>query len=127
MHQPSTIIVLHSNIHLQMWLFFLSATSDYASTTGEVTIDSDNTRQCISILIRTDTLTESTECFSFGMTLSNTVANLTVEPDTASICIIDKNCKHTSIYILCRVNALIFVFYSNTNNNWSNTGALFCK
>ena len=91
-HEPNTIIVLRSNVHLQMWLFFLSATSDYASTTGEVTIDSDNTRQCISILIRIDTLTESTECFSFGITLSNTVANLTVEPDTASICIIDKNC-----------------------------------
>ena len=67
------------------------ATSDYTSTTGEVTIDDDNTRQCISIPIRTDSFTESLECFTFEISLSNTVNNLTVEPDEASICIVDKN------------------------------------
>ena len=69
------------------------ATSDYASQTGEVTITEDAPFQCVSIPIRTDTYTESTECFTFGITSANTVDGLTVEPSEADICIIDRDCE----------------------------------
>ena len=74
--------------------FPLLATSDYTSTTGSVVIDDNNTRQCISIPIRTDSSHESLECFTFRISLSNTVSNLTVTPDEASICILDVNGKN---------------------------------
>ena len=73
------------------------ATSDYAARSGEVTINEDDTRQCISIPIYTDSTTESLQCFSFQISLSNTVNNLTVDPDEASICIVDKNGKNHAI------------------------------
>ncbi|CAI8052154.1 Sodium/calcium exchanger 2 [Geodia barretti] len=68
-----------------------SSGNDYTSASGEVTIDDDTTRQCISIMIRTDSVTESKECFTFSISLENTVTNLTVDPDETSVCIIDKN------------------------------------
>ena len=70
------------------------ATSDYAARSGEVTINEDDTRQCISIPIYTDSITESLQCFSFLISTSNTANNLTVDPDEASICIVDKNGKN---------------------------------
>ena len=72
---------------------FLSATSDYTASSGEVTISDVDTRQCVSIPIRRDSSTESQECFTFRISLSNTVNNLTVDPDEASICIVDMNGK----------------------------------
>ena len=69
------------------------ATSDYGSRSGEITINEDDTYQCLSIPIYTDSTTESLQCFSFQITLSNTVNNLTVDPDEASICIVDVNGK----------------------------------
>ena len=79
------------------------ATSDYAAQSGEVSINEDDTRQCISIPIYTDRITESLQCFSFRISLSNTVNNLTVDPDEASICIVDMNGRNhepnISIYV----------------------------
>ena len=76
-----------------MYLSNAASGNDYTSVSGEVTIDDDTTRQCISVTITTDSYTESRECFTFSITLKNTVANLTVDPDETSICIIDKGCE----------------------------------
>ena len=76
---------------------YIIATSDYGSRSGEITINEDDTHQCVSIPIYTDSTTESLQCFSFQISLSNTVNNLTVDPDEASICIVDVNGKHRTI------------------------------
>ena len=79
---------------MNMYNHFFTATSDYTAQTGEVTINDDDTRQCVSIPIREDSITsESLECFSFSITLSNTVNNLTVDPDETSICIVNREGK----------------------------------
>ena len=72
----------------------LIASSDYEPQSGQVTINEDDARQCVSIPIYTDRFTESLQCFSFRISLSNTVNNLTVDPDEASICIVDVNGKN---------------------------------
>ena len=74
--------------------FCFIATSDYTARSGEVTINDADTRQCISIPIREDSSTENLECFTFGISLSNTVNDLTIDPDEASICIVDKSGKN---------------------------------
>ena len=59
-----------------------------------MTINDGDTRQCVSIPIREDYSTsESLECFTFSITLSNTVNNLTVDPDETSICIVNREGK----------------------------------
>ena len=68
--------------------------SDYTTLSGEATITEDVLMQCVSIQIRTDSFTETTnECFTFGITSASTVDGLTVEPSEAHICIIDRGCE----------------------------------
>lgn len=71
-----------------------TATSDYTATSGTATITEDTPFQCVSIRIRYDSITETTnECFKFRITSSNTVSGLTVDPNEANICIVDLNCE----------------------------------
>ena len=75
-------------------LFIIIDTSDYSSTSGEVTITEDSPMQCVSIQIRSDSYTESEQCFTFDVSSSSSVTGLTVSPSETEICIIDTNGEH---------------------------------
>ena len=70
-----------------------SDTSDYTSKSGEVAITEDALIQCVSIPIRSDSYTESEQCFTFEITARDSISGLTVSPTEAEICITDFNCK----------------------------------
>ena len=93
---PVALPVRHSCLictTVTVWISSL-ATSDYTSTTGKATITEDALRQCVSIPIKTDSVTETTnQCFTFKITSSSTVDGLTVSPSQTEICIVDKNCE----------------------------------
>ena len=72
-------------------------TSDYTVQTGNLVISEDSLMQCVSIPIRSDSTTESEECFTFGVTARSTVTGLTVEPSETEICITDTYCEWTLI------------------------------
>ena len=74
-------------------MLFVLDTSDYTSKSGEVTITEDSLMQCVSIPIRTDSITESEQCFNFDITARGSVTGLTVAPSETEICITDTNCK----------------------------------
>jgi hypothetical protein len=68
-----------------------ASSSDYSHRSGDVTISDDDTYQCVSIPITTDSYVEHLQCFTIQIGLSNTVDNVTVDPARASICIFDRN------------------------------------
>ncbi|CAI8052156.1 hypothetical protein GBAR_LOCUS28548, partial [Geodia barretti] len=64
-------------------------TSDYSSRSGEVLISEDAPVQCVSVPIRSDSITESEQCFTFEITARGSTSGLTVSPSGAEICITD--------------------------------------
>ena len=79
-----------------------TATSDYTARSGSVTITEDVLFQCVSIPIRSDSTTETTnECFKFRISTAATIDGLSVQPNEAEICIVDRNCKFCNVDKLC--------------------------
>ena len=76
----------------------MTAGNDYTSLSGFVTITDDVTFQCISVLIQSDSSSEQdTECFTFRISVADTVSGLSVDPAQASVCIIDQGGKYVNI------------------------------
>ena len=68
------------------------ATTDYTTTSGEVTITEDVLFHCVSIPIRADSSTETiNECFTFQISAAATIDGLSIQNNEAEICIVDKN------------------------------------
>ena len=75
------------------------APNDYTSTSGDFDMTDSNTVQCIPITIISDSTTETDEeCFTYTISTTSTAAGLTLNPTSATICIIDEEESKNNIY-----------------------------
>jgi len=72
----------------------LTAPNDYTSRTGNFYIDDGTSSQCYSISIISDSVDEKEECFTVSISISYSRSGLTVNPQTATICINDDDGMH---------------------------------
>ena len=73
--------------------FFITASVDYDPLSGEtVTFGPGVTRQCVMIQINQDSFVEGDEIFGVSAASTNT-NQLTVSPDTTSVCITEADSK----------------------------------
>ena len=72
--------------------FLYIAPSDYGSLSGQVTITDDTQIQCIPIsIVFTNNAEEDVECFVFGISATDAVIGLTVDPVEATVCIMKRD------------------------------------
>ena len=71
-------------------MFPFTAPEDYLGQSGTVELSSASTKQCISIPIIDDSVSEADqECFTISLSESSGTGDLTLNPAVATVCIDD--------------------------------------
>ena len=62
---------------------------DYTYTYGSDTLDDSDSTDCNSVSITSDSIDEEEECFTISLYTTTSLAGLTLNPNIATVCIID--------------------------------------
>ena len=77
-----------------------TAPTDFLEQSGTVELIPGSTKQCISIPIIDDSVSEADqECFTFGLSESSDTADLTLSPVVATVCINDTDGRFRKVHI----------------------------
>ena len=77
-----------------------AAPADFFDQSGTVELTPASTKQCISIPIIDDSVSEvDQECFTISLSESSGTADLTLSPAIATVCIIDTDGKFRGIHV----------------------------
>ena len=102
----------HSLISFKHQLIF-SAPGDYTDASGTLIITEDETVQCVSVSITSDSADEQDrECFAFA--ISTAMEQISVETVQATICINDDDGIYSSLHLFYKKSSMHFKYYTAT-------------
>ena len=96
---------------------------DYTYTYTSDSLDDNDSSDCSSVPIISDSIDEEEECFTVSLSTTTSLSGLTIHPRIGTVCINDDDRESVVLSLIHCITVIIFIL-SHICNNWTGADGL---